>query len=248
MSFLFSLTEDSFCAGEFDTSPKAWIKNMEAPDVKVFYDWLYETHQKSIRALSVLHSYWRRLKMFYKRFNKRGIENFMVEDVLNYINWLGKEKWKLQVLPKEKLTGDKDDIYYILHTHWVQCLQAYTDKRQQLQVSIDILMGLFSQWLVSLFNTRMEKKSKAQEKGGIDKAKNSEAELEQGIDSSIKETEGEAVNTNCHFKVQAWLNSCADDRSATAGRRKRELDEEEPLRGQPVQQYCYFSQSTSFAG
>lgn len=77
------LTTARFCPREFNTSPGRWLKTMEAADVKAFYDWLHRTHQGRVKALSVLHSYWRRLKMFYRHFNKRGIDSFMAEDVLN---------------------------------------------------------------------------------------------------------------------------------------------------------------------
>lgn len=56
---------------------------MKAKDVKVFYNWLYTTHQKSIKTLSALHTYWHHLKMLYKHYNKCEIDSFMAEDALN---------------------------------------------------------------------------------------------------------------------------------------------------------------------
>lgn len=56
---------------------------MEAPDVKAFYDWLYETHRNSIKVHSVLHSYWRRLLMLYEMYTNQGFDRFAGKDVVN---------------------------------------------------------------------------------------------------------------------------------------------------------------------
>ncbi|OJD20620.1 hypothetical protein ACJ73_08044 [Blastomyces percursus] len=248
-----------FCPSEFNTTPKQWLKNMEAADVKAFYDWLYRTHQGRIKALSVLHSYWRRLKMFYRRFNEQGIDSFTAEDVLNYINWLGKKVWKLRVLPREKPTGDKDDVYRILHTHWVRCSRAYADERQRLQVSVGILMSMFGQRLVSLFDTRVEKSKKQKDKESAGGAKdiafeqepwviNSALESKYTLAAPIGETAREVEMAHCCSKVQKWISTCVDDGSAASRKRKRELDEEEPQRYQLVRQCRLSSQNTSFSG
>ncbi|KMP00012.1 hypothetical protein CIHG_06220 [Coccidioides immitis H538.4] len=78
-----SLIEAGFCAREFNTTPKLWIKKMEAPGARVFYNWQCETHQTRIKGPSVLHSYWCCLKIFNEYLNKRGIESFMAEDILD---------------------------------------------------------------------------------------------------------------------------------------------------------------------
>ncbi|KAK2797607.1 hypothetical protein FQN50_009120 [Emmonsiellopsis sp. PD_5] len=249
-----------FCPREFEMTPRRWFKNMEAPDVKAFYDWLYKTHQGRIKALSVLHSYWRRLKMFYRRINKRGIDSFMAEDVLNYINWLGKKVWKLRVLPKEKPTGDKDDVYRILHTHWVRCPRAYADERQRLQVSVGILMSMFGQRLVSLFDTSVgkSKEQTEKEKERVGEAKNtacqqepweinSIAESEHGPATPIEKAMREVKPTDGHSKVQEWIATCADDGSAASRKRNQELDEREHQRHRPVRQCRRSCQEISFS-
>ncbi|QSS63012.1 hypothetical protein I7I51_00068 [Histoplasma capsulatum] len=243
-----------FCPREFNTSPGRWLKTMEAADVKAFYDWLHRTHQGRVKALSVLHSYWRRLKMFYRHFNKRGIDSFMAEDVLNrqqYINWLGKKKWKLRVLPKQKPTGDMGDVYRILHTHWVRCPRVYADERQRLQVSVGILMSMFGQRLVSLFDTNKRKKQKEngevknmaseQEPWGVDSA----AESEHTLAPPIKKMR-DANMMDSHSKVEGWITNCTYDRSAVSRKRKRELNEEEQWKHRSVRACRRPSQYISF--
>ncbi|EER36672.1 conserved hypothetical protein [Histoplasma capsulatum H143] len=188
--------------------------------------------------------------MFYRHFNKQEIDSFTAEDVLNYINWLGKKVWKLRVLPREKPTGDKDDVYRILYTHWVRCRRAYADERQRLQVSAGILMSMFGQRLVSLFDTKSKKQKEkkrvgeAQEPWEVD----SMAESEHNLAAPIEKVMREVKMTDRHSKVQEWITACADDGSTASRKRNRELDEEKHQRHRPVRRCCRSSQDTSFFG
>jgi hypothetical protein len=60
--------------------------------------------------------------------------------------------------PKRKPSGNKDDIYRILHAHWTRCRRAYADEKQRFYVAAGILLSYISgSRLVSLFDTRVKK-------------------------------------------------------------------------------------------
>ncbi|OJD12900.1 hypothetical protein ACJ73_09278 [Blastomyces percursus] len=244
-----------FCAEEFDTTPKRWFQTMDASDVKAFYDWLHRSHAHRIKAHSVLHSYWRRLKMFYEHFNERAVDDVTKKDALNYIEYLGIEVWKLRRLPKDKPSGDRDDVHRILYANWVRCRKTYADERQRLQVSVGILMSLFGQRLVSLFDTCKGKKSK---KGAASANNNARDYENNGKTSELEpweidsQSESEDISEDTLRKtgtpyirgsmVQSWLDTCADDSSPTDDQKKAQLADVEmsdvqvdsnPSQGQP---------------
>ncbi|KAF3481533.1 uncharacterized protein GIQ15_04292 [Arthroderma uncinatum] len=126
-----------------------WIKTLEAPDAKAFFNWLRVTHGTSIKRESVPHSYWRRIMVFYRNTEHRSVDKAIQEDV----EALSKD-WGL-LPPKPKEPASKKVIYSILVTNWARCEKVYADERQRLQVSAGILLGcISSSRIVSLFDTR----------------------------------------------------------------------------------------------
>lgn len=142
------------------------------------------------------------------------------------------------MLPKDKPPGDRDDIHRILYANWVRCRKTYADERQRLQVSAGILMSLFGQRLVSLFDTRKEKKSKKGEasEGNNNAEDNYENdgqvsepepwEIDSQSDAEdIPEERSRTAGTACDrgSMVQSWLDTCADDGLSATDQRKTEL-------------------------
>ncbi|OJD26669.1 hypothetical protein ACJ73_01952 [Blastomyces percursus] len=209
-----------FCAEEFDTTPKRWCQTMDASALKAFYDWLHLTHKGRIKAHSVLHSYWRRLKSFYEYFNERAVDGATNKDSLNYINYLGIEVWKLRVLPKDKPPGDRDDIHRILYANWVRCRKTYADERQRLQVSAGILMSLFEE--ASEGNNNAE--DNYENYGQVSEPEPWEIDSQSDAED-IPEERSRTAGTTCDrgSMVQSWLDTCADDGLSATDQRKTEL-------------------------
>lgn len=85
-------------------------------------------------------------------------------------------------------------------------------------------MSLFRQQLVSLFNTKVEKKRKAHNHRSVaDEAINTALEpwevefdtkFELDPDAFVEKRGDEVTDINHHHKVQSWLNKCPDTESA----------------------------------
>lgn len=145
--------------------------------------------------------------------------------------------WKLHQLPKDKPPGDRDNVYRILYINWVRCRKTYTNKRQWLQISVDILMSLFDQRLVSLFDTCKGKKSKKEATSQTND--NAEDYANDRQTSELKpwemnsQSESEDIFENTLWKmaapgtqgsmIQSWLDTCADDNSPTNNQRETQL-------------------------
>ncbi|OJD15954.1 hypothetical protein ACJ73_08928 [Blastomyces percursus] len=109
------------------------LENLTAGRAKTYFNWLEDTHQNSIKAVTAFDGYWRLLKTFIRTSIKR---------------------WGR---PRRKPSGTKDDVYRNLHTHWTRCTKAYADEKQRLYVAAGILLSFISgARLVSLFDTRIK--------------------------------------------------------------------------------------------
>ncbi|GAT21896.1 hypothetical protein RIB2604_01200450 [Aspergillus luchuensis] len=73
--------------------PDTLLKNLTAPDVKSWFDWIEENFSGSIKAHSALANYWRTLKRLYFIKNHQEMEPNMQTDCRNVSvpvrNWLG---------------------------------------------------------------------------------------------------------------------------------------------------------------
>ena len=73
-----------------------------------------------------------------------------------YINLLIDE-YSLRVLPKKKSIIGLDDLYLLLYTHWVLDNSTFKNKRQRVQVAIDLLtIAFFDCRLCFLFDIRVK--------------------------------------------------------------------------------------------
>ncbi len=79
---MIGLKMPSFCS-ELETTPEKLVKNLNAADVKTFFDWLEESHKTSIKTASALNDYWRLLKTFYVELTGHGMDEGMRSDCLN---------------------------------------------------------------------------------------------------------------------------------------------------------------------
>jgi len=71
-----------YCS-ELPEDPKILLKNLEAADVKAFFDWIEKNFKDSIKADSSLGEYWRVLKRLYVQENERCMDKTMSTDIIN---------------------------------------------------------------------------------------------------------------------------------------------------------------------
>jgi hypothetical protein len=72
----------SFCC-ELDSTPEELLENLNAADVKTFFDWLEQNYKNSIKTASAVNTYWRLLKTFYVDHTDYGMDESMKRDCLN---------------------------------------------------------------------------------------------------------------------------------------------------------------------
>ena len=68
---------------ELREDPKILLKNLEAADVKAFFDWIEKNFKDSIKADSSLSEYWRVLKRLYVQENGQCMDKTMSTDIVN---------------------------------------------------------------------------------------------------------------------------------------------------------------------
>jgi len=67
------------------------------------------------------------------------------------------DKYSLRVFSKKKSIIDLDDLYLLLYTHWVLDNSIFKNKRQRIQVAIDLFtIAFFDCQLYFLFDTRVK--------------------------------------------------------------------------------------------
>lgn len=70
-------------SAELGISPQKYLQDLSAASVKLFFDWLKETHQTSIRVASAVNGYWRHLKILYVQETGKLIDEEMRSDCVN---------------------------------------------------------------------------------------------------------------------------------------------------------------------
>ncbi|BCR96735.1 uncharacterized protein AKAW2_30054A [Aspergillus luchuensis] len=134
--------------------PDTLLKNLTAPDVKSWFDWIEENFSGSIKAHSALANYWRTLKRLYFIKNHQEMEPNMQTDCRNYMNVVSR-RMGLRRHPLPKPTAASDDLLHFLVTHMAHCDSVFADEKQRLYVLAGLNLSSISACrAVSLFDTR----------------------------------------------------------------------------------------------
>ncbi|OAA52162.1 hypothetical protein BBO_00003 [Beauveria brongniartii RCEF 3172] len=122
---------------------KDHLQQSTKEDIMTFLEWMLDTHQR-IRKRSTVHAYKRILFQVYRKsagvdFNKKANE-----DINDHINGYLTIRYKLDTSVNEKPVMDVDDVYLVLHHHWVHDTSVFPDERQRIQLALLIQLQAYT--------------------------------------------------------------------------------------------------------
>lgn len=118
-------------------------------DIMTFLTWILDYYPR-VRKRSSLHEYWRLWCMLYRKSVGRSLHAKLMEEVSNmrwktpiylpdidadlsqYINGYLTTKYNLDTTTREKPVMNVNDIYLVLHHHWILDTSVFPDERQRL--------------------------------------------------------------------------------------------------------------------
>ncbi|KAJ3498203.1 hypothetical protein NLG97_g1302 [Lecanicillium saksenae] len=112
-------------------------------DIMTFLEWMLDTHKK-IRKRSAVHAYKRILFQVYRKSTGFDFDKLGNEEINDYINGYLTIRYQLDTSVKEKPVMDVDDVYLVLHHHWVHDTSVFPDERQRIQLALMILIQAYT--------------------------------------------------------------------------------------------------------
>ncbi|KAK4220597.1 hypothetical protein QBC38DRAFT_184261 [Podospora fimiseda] len=123
-------------------NPQVYLEGARSEEVMVFFRWLLD-ERSTIKKRSTLNEYKRMWMMIYRKSTGRDFPRQEAEHLQNYIMQLSINK-NLDILDKEKLVLNADDMYLILHHHWVRDQSIFPHERQRLQLALMLLVQAYT--------------------------------------------------------------------------------------------------------
>ncbi|KAF2471333.1 uncharacterized protein BDR25DRAFT_223650 [Lindgomyces ingoldianus] len=112
-------------------------------DIMTFLTWLLDLYPR-IRKRSSLHEYWRVWRMLYQKSVGHSLHAKVREEVNDYIDGYLTKKYNLDTTAREKPVMNVDDVYLVLHHHWVLDDSVFPDERQRLQLALLLLLSAYT--------------------------------------------------------------------------------------------------------
>ncbi|KAK4220814.1 hypothetical protein QBC38DRAFT_160950 [Podospora fimiseda] len=122
--------------------PQEYLEGAGSEEVMVFFRWLLD-QRSTIKKRSTLNEYKRMWMMVYRKSTGRDFPREQAEHLQNYIMQLS-VTYKLDILDKEKPVLNADDMYLILHHHWVRDESIFPHERQRLQLALMLLVQAYT--------------------------------------------------------------------------------------------------------
>ncbi|KAM7192210.1 Protein of unknown function (DUF3435) domain containing protein [Rhypophila sp. PSN 637] len=115
----------------------------EKEDIMTFLDWMLDTFPRIRKRSSVL-EYKRVFFMIYRKSMKRDFDREAASEIHDYITGYLTLSYVLDTTTKEKPVLNVDDIYLILHHHWVHDRSKFPDEHQRIQFALMILLQSYT--------------------------------------------------------------------------------------------------------
>jgi len=112
-------------------------------DIMTFLKWILDVHPR-VRKRSTLDEYWRVWCMLYRKSVGKGLHAKVMEEVRDYIDGYLTIKYNLDTGVREKPVMDVDDVFLVLHHHWVLDTSVFPDERQRLQLAFLLLLSAYT--------------------------------------------------------------------------------------------------------
>lgn len=112
-------------------------------DIMTFLKWILDVYPR-VRKRSTLDEYWRVWCMLYRKSVGKGLHAKVMEEVRDYINRYLTIEYNLDTDVREKPVMDVDDVFLVLHHHWVLDTSVFPDERQRLQVAFLLLVSAYT--------------------------------------------------------------------------------------------------------
>ncbi|EJP61053.1 FluG domain-containing protein [Beauveria bassiana ARSEF 2860] len=125
------------------TDPQDHLLQSTKEDIMTFLEWMLDTHGK-IRKRSTVHAYKRILFQVYRKSAGVDFDKLANEDINDYINGYLTIRYNLDTSVKEKPVMNIDDVYLVLHHHWVLDTSVFPDERQRIQLALLILIQAYT--------------------------------------------------------------------------------------------------------
>ncbi|KAK4206310.1 hypothetical protein QBC37DRAFT_459804, partial [Rhypophila decipiens] len=109
----------------------------EKEDIMTFLDWMLDTFPRIRKRSSVL-EYKRVFFLIYRKSMKRGFDREAASEIHDYITGELTLSYALDTTTEEKPVLNGDDIYLILHHHWVHDRSKFPDEHQRIQLALMI--------------------------------------------------------------------------------------------------------------
>ncbi|KAJ9155542.1 DUF3435 domain protein [Pleurostoma richardsiae] len=112
-------------------------------DIMVFLEWMLDTY-KRIRKRSTVHEYKRVFLMVYRKSVSRDFDKEASSEINDHINGYLTVTYALDTKMKEKPVMNVDDIYLILHHHWVLDASVFPDEQQRIGMALLLLLQAYT--------------------------------------------------------------------------------------------------------
>ncbi|KAK4223504.1 hypothetical protein QBC38DRAFT_425312 [Podospora fimiseda] len=133
----------TFCGCKFiREDPQEYLKDSGSEEAMAFFCWLLD-QRKTIKKRSTLNEYKRMWMMVYRKSTGLDFPRQEAEYLQNHITQLS-VKYKLDILDKEKPVLNADDMYLILHHHWVYDRSIFPHEPQRLQFALMLLVQAYT--------------------------------------------------------------------------------------------------------
>ncbi|KAE8397492.1 hypothetical protein BDV37DRAFT_291961 [Aspergillus pseudonomiae] len=111
-------------------------------DVMIFLKWILDNY--AIKKFSSLHENWRQWCQLYRQAVGRSLHTKCRSDINDYMTGTLVPLYNLDLSVGDKPVMNVDDLYLVLHHHWVLDRTPYPDGRQIIQLAFLLLVSAYT--------------------------------------------------------------------------------------------------------